>query len=41
MSQSGLAVTNVFGHLDRPVTSTNPAAGTKVKRGSGVSLITS
>src|SRR5262249_12490855 len=41
MKHPGLAVTNVCGHIDKRVTSTNPPTGTQVKRGTGVSLITS
>jgi serine/threonine-protein kinase len=36
----GFAVTGVMGAPDRPVTSTTPAPGTLLKKGSGVKLIT-
>ena len=40
LEQAGLAVVNVYGPLNRPVFTTEPAAGATVKRGGGVSLYT-
>ncbi len=40
LAQAGSAVVNVYGPLNRPVFTTDPAAGATVKRGAGVSLYT-
>jgi serine/threonine-protein kinase len=40
LGQAGLTVVNVYGPLNKPVFTTDPAAGTSVKRGAGVSLYT-
>ncbi len=40
LGQAGLTVANVYGPLNKPVFTTDPAAGATVKRGAGVSLYT-
>ncbi len=40
LGQAGLPVVNVYGPLNRPVFTTDPAAGATVKRGAAVSLYT-
>ncbi|HSH60210.1 MAG TPA: PASTA domain-containing protein, partial [Acidimicrobiales bacterium] len=40
LGQAGLTVVNVYGPLNKPVFTTDPAAGATVKRGAGVSLYT-
>jgi len=40
LGQAGLTVVNVYGPLNKPVFTTDPAAGVSVKRGAGVSLYT-
>jgi serine/threonine-protein kinase len=40
LGQAGLTVVNVYGPLNRPVFTTDPAAGATLKRGAGVSLYT-
>jgi hypothetical protein len=40
MEQNGLAVANVFGPPNRPVFTTLPGSGMRVRRGSGINLYT-
>ena len=40
MQQAGLSIGNVFGPPNKKVFTTDPAAGTKVKRGSSVNVYT-
>ncbi len=40
LAQAGLSVVNVYGPLNKPVFTTDPAAGATLKRGGGVSLYT-